>query len=341
MCKKIISIDEKPGFLKAVVLAIFGTALFLSTAGCLPGIKLQPDATVPLREYTLEGTGREKVAVININGMITDKTEEKFMSGKEPSMLQETIAQLKLAEKDPDVKAVVLKINSPGGTITASDILYHRILQYKKATGATIIAALMDVAASGGYYIALPADQIIAHPTTVTGSVGVIFVTPQVYELLDKIGVGVNARVSGRNKDMGSPFRAATEEEDAIFNALIRYYADRFMSLVKLHRDGRGLTVENVETARIFTADGALSAGLIDRIGYLEEAIAAARQMSGLPANARVVVYRRTAYPNDTIYNSLSAQYEGNGPALVNVDLLNALPVCEAGFYYLWWPRAP
>jgi protease-4 len=196
----------------------------------------------------------------------------------------------------------------------------------------------MDVAASGGYYIALPADQIIAHPTTVTGSVGVIFVTPQVYELMDKIGVGVNTRVSGRNKDMGSPFRTATEEEDAIFNPLIGYFGDRFLSLVRLHRDGRGLSVDEVETARIFTADNALKAGLIDRIGYLEEAIAMARKTAGLPDNARVVVYRRTSYPNDTIYNSLSTQHEENGLSLVNVDLLNALPACETGFYYLWWP---
>jgi len=264
-----------------------------------------PDATAPLKEFVLEGDGKDKVAIININGVISDKVQEDLMSRENPSLLQEVIVQLKKAEEDPAVKAVILKINSPGGTITASDILYQRIVQYKKATGAVVIAAMMEVAASGGYYIALPADQIIAHPTTVTGSVGVIFVTPKVYRLLDTIGIGVDVRTSGRNKDMGSPFRSATEEEDAIFDSLIGYFGDRFISLVKRHRNDRGLSVEEVQSARIFTAADALSKGLIDRIGYLEEAITTAKITAGLPDNARVVVYRRTAYPNDTMRKNL------------------------------------
>ena len=106
-----------------------------------------------------------------------------------PSQVQEVVSRLRRAEKDEEVKAVLLEINSPGGSITASDILYHEIMDFKERTGARVVAALMDVAASGGYYIALPADRIIAHPTTITGSVGVILVQPKVTGLMDKLGL--------------------------------------------------------------------------------------------------------------------------------------------------------
>jgi len=321
----------------ALLVAFIG-ATFLSTAGCFPRVKLLPDATDPLKEFVLKGNGRDKIAIININGLISDKVQRDFMSREDPSLLQEVITQLDMAEKDPAVKAVVLKINSPGGTITASDILYQKILAYKNGTGAAVIAAMMDIATSGGYYVALPADQIIAHPTTITGSIGVIFITPQVHELMDKIGLGVSVQTSGKNKDMGSPFREITEEENAIINSTIGYFGDRFLSLVKQHRKDRALCVNDIQTARIFTADAALRAGLIDRIGYLEEAIAAARQTAGLPENARVIAYRRTAYPNDSIYNTLSTRHGEGGSPLVNIDFLNFLPACSTGFYYLWRP---
>ena len=323
--------------LSPVLLSLLAT-LLLTTVGCFPRVNLMPDAGDPLKAYTLEGEGKEKVALININGVISDAAHENFMTGKTPSLLQEVIAQLQMAEADPAVKALVLKINSPGGAITASDILYQKILRYKRKTGAPVVAAMMDVAASGGYYVALPADRIIAHPTTLTGSVGVIFMTPKVQGLMDKIGLDVDVRTSGRNKDMGSPFRDTTEEEAALFASLIRYYGDRFMSLVEHHRGNRGLAADEVATARIFPAAEALRVGLIDQVGYLEEALAAAKQLAGLPENARVIAYRRTAYPNDTIYNTLSTRLGEDGPSLINIDLLDFLPAGPAGLYYLWRP---
>ena len=101
------------------------------------------------------------------------------------------------AEKDPDIKAVILKINSPGGSATASDILYREINAYKQRSGVKIVAAMMGLAASGGYYVAMPADTIVAHPTTVTGSVGAVFIKPEVSGLMEKIGVDVTVHKSG------------------------------------------------------------------------------------------------------------------------------------------------
>ncbi|MDY6830824.1 MAG: signal peptide peptidase SppA [Thermodesulfobacteriota bacterium] len=327
----------------ALLLFAFLIAGILSVVlpGCsLPGLKLPADATDPLQEFVLEGSGPHKIALVSVNGAITDKPTRDFMSRNHPGMLDEFVAQLALAKEDPSIKALVLKVNSPGGTITASDIMYKELMDFKHQTGKPVVAALMDVAASGGYYISLPADHILAHPTTLTGSVGVIFVTPRVSGLMDKLGLDLKVRKSGKHKDMGSPFRDTTAEEDALFDAIIDDMAGRFAGLVEKHRADQKPDMEKIKTARIFTADDALSAGLVDRIGYLEDALAQAKKMAGLPDNAAVVTYRRTYYPNDTIYNTLVTQYGAHSGALVNIDLLEGMPALKPGLYYLWWPGA-
>ena len=217
--------------------------------------------------------------------------------------MQEVVSQLRLAEKDNEIKAVLLEINSPGGSITASDVLYHEIMGFKERTNAKIVAGLMDVAASGGYYIALPADRIVAHPTTITGSVGVIFITPKVTGLMDKLGLAVEVNKSGKEKDIGSPFRPSTPEEQKIFQELTDRMGRRFLDLVAKHRGMDQKTLTSISTARIYLADEALQLKLIDSIGYLSDAIAEAKELAGLSKEAKVVVYRRSEYPNDNVYN--------------------------------------
>lgn len=323
---------------RLLITAIMAFCLVFA-AGCgLPSVKLFPDATDSLKECRLKGEGPHKIALININGVISDKTEKDFMGREHPSLLQDIVARLEKAGQDPEVKALVLKINSPGGTITASDIIYNRLRAYQQETGHPIIVSMMDVAASGGYYIALPADRILAHPTTVTGSVGVIFVRPRVYDLMEKIGLGVSIQTSGRNKDMGSPFRKTTEEEEAIFNEMIAGMGERFLAKVEEHRQPEPARLELIRTARIFPAGQALEAGLIDGIGYLEDALAEARKLADLPEETAIITYRRTRYADDTIYNTLSAQAGDFSPSLMKIDLLKDLPDFKTGFYYLWWP---
>jgi protease IV len=304
-------------------------------AGCVaPNVKLFTDATDPLKEYVLEGEAKEKILIISIKGVITDLSK-KGMLQSEPSMVQDIVSQLRLAEKDPDIKAVVFTIDSPGGSVTASDILYHEIMKYKEKTGAKVTAVLMNVAASGGYYVALPADRIFAHPTSITGSIGVIFLRPKVYGLMEKIGVDVAVSTSGQNKDMGSPFREATEEEKEIFQTLTDSLGSRFSDLVLKHRQIDPEKFEEICSARIYLAQEAKDRGLVDEVGYVGDALTKTKNMAGVPEDAKVVVFRRNEYPNDNIYNT-QTQLSGSSSPLVNLGLPDLEIFSQPGFYYLW-----
>lgn len=289
-------------------------------------------ATEPLQEFVVEGEGDDKVALVYLTGGITSQPDKGMFVSK-PSPVQELVAGLALAEEDPAVKSVVLAIDSPGGTITASDILYHEIKAFKERSGKKVVVAMFDVAASGGYYAALPADWIMAHPTTITGSVGVIFVRPKLEGLMDKIGVSVEVAKSGEDKDMGAPYRPTTDHERELFQSLIQGYAARFHSLVEKHRDLTPENMELVKTARVFTADKALEIGLIDEIGYIQDVFAKARELSGLES-ATVVTYRRVFYPNDNPYNTMTQSGMGKLD-LLGVDTSLIMPP-KGGFYYAW-----
>jgi protease IV len=314
-------------FIMIVVLAAF--------AGCsLPKLSLFPESG-PLKEVTLEGTGQEKILVLNISGPISDQPKDKLLR-TEPSMVQELVTHLRKAAKDPQVKALLVKVNSPGGTITASDILYHEISSYKERSGAKVVVAMMDVAASGGYYLSLPADWIMAHPTTITGSVGVIFMRPGVTGFMEKFGFSMNVNKSGEQKDMGSPFRAPTENDEAIFQQLIDQMAGRFYGLVQKHRKLTPEQLVKVRTARIFLADEAKELGLVDEIGYLKDAVAKTKTLAGLKADAKVVTYRRQESAEDNIYNSAMSGSSQGGVETNLPTLTRFLDLPEAGFYYMW-----
>jgi protease-4 len=308
----------------------------LAITGCAtPRISLVSGDAIPLKEYTLQGTQKDKVLVIPVKGKISDDPKFGLLS-KKPSMVQEIVAQLRKAEKDKRIRAILLKIDSPGGPVTASDLLYHEISEYKKRSGAKVVVSMMNMAASGGYYIALPADFIVAHPTSITGSVGVIFLQPKVDGLMEKIGVGVDVNTSGKYKDAGSPFRETLEDERKIFQDLTDRLGKRFVELVRVHRNLDEQALAETATARIFLADDALKLRLIDQIGYLGDAIAKAKDLAGLPPDARVIVYRRIQYPNDTVYNTRVSAESDQNLNLVNIDLMNVAGDMQAGFYYLW-----
>ncbi len=307
--------------------------------GCVKTqIKLFTDGTVPFEEYTLEGTGDEKILLISVEGTISDSPKRGLLRDR-PGLVENVVAQLRKAEEDPQIKALVLKINSPGGAVTASDILYHELQAYRARRQVKIVALFMGLAASGGYYVALPADHIVAHPTSITGSVGVIFITPRVDDLMKKIGVAVEVNKSGANKDTGSPFRPRTAEEAALIQDLTDQLGKRFLDLVERHRHPTPAAIEEIKTARIFLASKALELGMVDAIGYANDALDAARREAGLATDARVVVYRRNEYPDDTVYNS--AARGGNlKPAMVDIGLPAGIFDQKPGFHYLWSPAA-
>jgi protease-4 len=321
---------------KVYFFLLLTAALSLIASGCAtPRITLIGDDSVPLKEYTLQGTAKGKVLVIPVKGKISDDPKLGLLQEK-PSMVQEFISQLRKAEKDAQIRAVILKIDSPGGTVTASDLLYHEITEFKKRSGKKVVAALMNTAASGGYYIALPADKIVAHPTTLTGSIGVIFLQPKVTGLMEKIGVGVDISKSGKNKDMGSWFRPTTAEEKKLMQALTDRLGQRFLTLVQQNRKLDKKTLTEIATARVYLAEEALQLKLVDQIGYLGDAIGTAKDLAKLPPDAKVVVYRRVAYPDDNIYNTRTSWQGGRRLALIDLDLPLSMRDLRTGFYYLW-----
>lgn len=309
--------------------------LTLLCAGCAtPKLNIFDTTPNPLQEYILEGTGKDKVLIIPVNGMISDSPKQDLWF-TQPSLVEQVVVQLNKARSDSQIKAVLLKINSSGGTITASDLLYHEISSYKTKTGNKISVIMMDVAASGAYYISLPADLIMAHPTTITGSVGVIFMRPKAVGLMNKIGLGVEINKFGKNKDMGSPFRESSDEEKTLMQNQVDKFGERFTGLVKKHRKLDPDSLAKVSTARVFVADDALQLKLIDKIGYLSDAVSETRKLAGLSEDAKVVVYRRTSVPEDNYYNISGAETQNAHLTTIRIALPEILSA-KAGFYYLW-----
>ena len=313
------------------------TSIIIMGGCAAPQVKLFSDASDPLKESILQGTEKGKVLVISLRGVISTRPKEGTFRTM-PSMVQEIVSQLRMAEKDKEIKCLLLKVDSPGGTATASDILYNEILAFKERTKAKIVVSMMDIAASGGYYVSLPADVIFAHPTTITGSIGVVFMRPNVTGLIDKIGLTMDVNKSGENKDMGSPFRRPTEEETQILQDLTDGLADQFLKLVVKHRSLEETTLPMISTARVYLPAEAKALGLIDRIGYLDEAVAEALKISGLPEKAKVVAYRRTVFPNDNLYNPLTTSSNIRTKPLLDLGIQNAAAHLAPGFYYVWTP---
>ena len=319
-------------------LIVLMLASIVIMGGCAaPQVKLFSDASDPLKESVLQGTAKGKILVISLQGVISTRPKEGTLRTM-PSMVQEVVSQLRMAEKDPEIKGLLLEVDSPGGTATASDILYNEILAFKERSKVTIVVSMMDIAASGGYYVSLPADVIFAHPTTITGSIGVVFMRPNMTGLIDKIGFTMDVNKSGENKDMGSPFRRPTAEETQILQDLTDDLAGRFLKLVAKHRGLNDDALSTISTARVYLPDEARALGLIDRIGYLDEALAEAIRLSGLPEKAKVVTYRRTVFPNDNLYNPLTTHLNTQPRPLLDLGTQNAASLLTPGFYYVWAP---
>lgn len=292
----------------------------------------------PLVERAVSGKGDAKILLIDLSGIITSEEERGPLGlGARESPVARIEAELARAREDDDVRAVVLSINSPGGTVTASDIIYEQLMRFKAERSVPVLVQMLDLATSGGYYVALAGDEIVASPTTVTGSIGVLFTNISVAGLLDKLGVRDQSVASGRMKDIGSPLRTMTPEERAVLEGLIGDMQARFVSLVRARRPG--LTPEmaaEMTDGRVFSADQALRGGLVDALDYLDGTIARARQRAGV-SEATVIRYTRGDEYADGLYARSVL------PA-AQVTQVNVLPLAEPRlqpgphFLYLWAP---
>ncbi|OLB93323.1 MAG: hypothetical protein AUH30_20375 [Candidatus Rokubacteria bacterium 13_1_40CM_68_15] len=321
-----------------LVRIVVALVLALGIAGCsVISVDLTPRVR-PLEEETVEGRGDAKIVIVELAGVLSDAESAPILSlGNPPArvpLLVRLREELKKASDDSKVRAVVLRINSPGGTVTASDIIYRELMLFRERAHVPIVAALMDVAASGGYYAALAADSIVAHPTTITGSIGTIMLTVNAQGLMDKLGLAAVTVKSGEHKDMGSPFRALTQDERQMFQSVIDELHGQFVKLVAERRRLPRQTVAQLADGRIYTAEQALQRKLIDAIGYMPDALAKARSAAGVE-EARVVVYKRPRQYRATYYAKAET---GDSAVEAALAPLAALGASGPRFLYLWWP---
>jgi protease IV len=313
--------------MKKSFISVIMVFLFLMPGGCtFLKVNIVEEAQ-PLTEKVVSGEGRDKVLLLDISGIIMSGDGEPILGGpKKPGLIARVREALDRARRDTHVKAVVLRINSPGGGVTASDTLYHELRTFKQETGVKLVAHIMDVGASGAYYAALAADAITAQPTSVTGSIGVIMYRVDVTGLMQKVGVQTVEITSGEKKGIGSPFRKLSDDERKIFQEFIDSLYGRFTRLIAEERKLTPDAVRKMADGRIFTSVEAKTGGLIDGIGYLEDAIELAKKQANL-SQAKVVTYFRPGEYKANIY-SLN---------LINLELGD---VADPGatFLYLWWP---
>jgi protease-4 len=280
----------------------------------------------------------QRIALINLDGLIANAREGSLLGGAGENPVAIFKERLDKAAGDTRVKAVVLRINSPGGGVTASDLMYDELRSFRERTGKPVIACMMDVAASGGYYVACAADRIVAHPTSVVGSIGVIMIAPDLTGTMQKIGVKTNVIKSGALKDAGSPFREMNETDRAVFEGMIQRMYERFVEIVAAHR--KQLPKERVREladGRVYMGDQAAQLGLVDQVGTLHDALLAAKSAAGAAHQDFVVVqYGRPLDHRPNVY----AAAPGGPPQvnLFNLELPAWLRDPSPQFLYLWSP---
>lgn len=246
----------------------------------------------------LDLSSEDRIAVIRVEGVIMDS--------------QATVSELKRFSQNPSVKAIVLRIDSPGGGVVPSQEIYDAVRQVRSKTSKTVIASMGNVAASGGYYIAAATDRIVANPGTLTGSIGVIMETANVEGLLQKIGVEGVVIKSGKFKDVGSPLRKMSEEERALMQAVMDDVHKQFIEAVAEGRAMEFTEAQALADGRIFTGRQARDAKLVDELGNLDDAIQLAADAAGIEGEPKVVEPRRRF----SVRELLESQFAGLFPKL-------------------------
>ena len=265
-----------------------------------------------------KGSSGSKIAVIRLEGIINEE------------MSREIHKQIDLAAKDNSVKAVILRTITPGGGVGASDRIHHKISEFRTKTKKPVVAFMQTVAASGGYYTSVACDKIVAEPTVITGSIGVMFnhfVIKGLFE--EKLGIVPVEVKSGPKKNWPSPFNETTEEEkEYLMTKLIAPAYERFISLVADGRSELDLAeVRNLADGSIYGAPEALEKKLIDKVGYLASAIAEAESLAGIK-NAKVIEYERPF--------RLSSMLNSQGKSILKMDSETLREMSAPQLLYLW-----
>jgi len=280
----------------------------------------------------------DKIAVLDVDGLLMNQREAGWF-GEKDNPVSLFVEKLDNAEADGNVKAIILRINSPGGGVTASDIMHERLMRFRSARKLPVIAVLEDVGASGAYYLACASDEIVANPTTITGSIGVIVQTVSFSGTMRLLGISAKAVTSGPRKDMASPLKPLDEKDLAILQTMVDEFYKRFLEVVVAGRPK--LSAEKVKSladGRVYTGEQALANGLVDRIGYMEDAIRLAKQRGGI-SKAKVVMYHRPLGYRANVY-SAAPMAAGSQVNLLNINVPDAITLSQPKFLYLWTGHA-
>lgn len=273
-----------------------------------------------IRVKFLEGdeSASDEILLIKLRGVIQERDDEEsnpFKVGKD--QLENLKKDLDAARKRKAIKAVLLEINSPGGEVTASDIVYHQIKKMREETGKPVVAIIGAMGASGAYYVACAAEKILAHPTSIIGSIGVLMQSMNVQQLAEKIGLKAVTLKSDKTpmKDVLSPFKEMTEEEKNMLLNIINSVYDRFIDIVAANRKLEREAVIKLADGGIYTAVKAKEVGLVDEIGYREDAMAEACKLADIKTAALVQRISKKSFAE--LWADMS-EMNSAVPALVN-----------------------
>ena len=279
-------------------------------------------------EKVVSGNGKDKIVRLDVEGVISEKSSfsSSFSSGAFLSQLDQVI-------QDPSVKALVVSFNSPGGEVVASDEIHQRIESVKKS-GKTVVISMGAVAASGGYYIAAPADYIFANRSTLTGSLGVIFSLPNYEKTAELLGYKQSNIKSGEFKDIGSPLRELTSKEKDIFQSLVDESYQQFVTVIEKGRKLPHDEVLRIADGRVYSGQQAKRLGLIDEFGSLDDATEYAKQKIGTD-NVKVITYT-DKFSLFSVLGGLNQQMKSPAAQLVE----QVLPAASTGprLLYLFQP---
>lgn len=238
--------------------------------------------------------GSANVALLNIYGVISDAEAGGLFASAEGANANQLIKSIQAAREDQQIKAILLRINSPGGTAAASQAVYEELMRTRKETGIKIIASLGDVAASGGYYVASAADHIVANPSTVTGSIGVIVRTQNVSSLLNKVGVQTSSYQSGPYKDILSPFRESKPKEREILQGIVDDSYDQFLQAIVAGRNISLAKLKPLAEGQIYTGSQAKAVNLVDSLGNYTDALQKTAEIAKIKGKPEVRDFGKT-----------------------------------------------
>jgi len=328
-------------FVKSFALSFLAVALTALLGGCGNRILRLDFVPVdePLSAQTVEkdptSFTNNKIAMIDVSGMIANVKAKSLLSDgrNKVSDFRETLNSI---ERDPYIKAVVLRINSSGGTITATEMMYRDLQEFKKRTGKPVVTCMLDLCASGGYYLSCASDYRIAYPSTITGSIGVIIQTLNFTGTLTKLGISAKAFTSGPHKDMLSPLRPLSDDDSTLAQSLVTQFYGQFVQAVKAAPNRvKEADWPMLTDGRVVTGQDAARLGLIDQTGTINDAFAKARELAHID-HANIIQYTRHDEHKGSVYAASDTPTPQVNMINVNADLSELTPLTHPQFLYLW-----